>query len=80
MKMGEAVAKRIDELLFERNMTLYKLAKNACLPISTLQNLYRGHTQSPTLSLVFKIADGLGITVNEFLSSPLFSLDDLEIY
>lgn len=79
MTMGIAVAKRIDEFLIERNISLYKLAKDACLPISTLQNLYRGHTKSPTLSLVFQIADTLGVSVAEFLDSPLFSYENLEL-
>ena len=77
--MGIAVAKRIDEFLIERNISLYRLAKDACLPISTLQNLYRGHTKSPTLSLVFQIAETLNVTVAEFLNSPLFSYDVLDL-
>lgn len=77
--MGEAVAKRIDEYLYMKGITLYRLAKDACLPVSTLQNLYRGHTKSPTLSLVFRIAEAMGITVEEFLSGPLFSYENLEL-
>ena len=79
MTVGEAVAKRIDFYLFERNLSLYKLAQDACLPISTLQNLYRGHTKSPTLTVVLKLTDALGVTVEEFLDSPLFSKDNLEL-
>lgn len=79
MTMGEAVAKRIDEYIYPRGITLYKLAKDACLPIATLQNLYRGHTKSPTLTVIFKICEGLGISVQEFLTSDLFSPTVLEL-
>lgn len=79
MTVGEATAKRIDEYLFERNITLYRLAKDSCVPITTLQNLYRNHTKSPTVSVIFKITDALGISIQEFFSSPLFAPENLEI-
>ena len=79
MTVGKAVAKRIDEFLFERGITLYKLAKDAGLPIATLQNLYRGHTKSPTLTVIYKICIGLNITVETFLDSEYFSLSVLEL-
>ena len=79
MTVGEAVAKRIDYYLFEKNMTLYGLAKSAGLPVSTLQNLYRKHTKSPTLTVVLKLTDALGVTVEQFLDSTLFSRDNLEL-
>lgn len=79
MTVGEATAKRIDEYLYKKNITLYRLAKDACLPVSTLENLYRGHTKSPTLTVIFKITEALGVTVEQFLASPLFSSENLEL-
>ena len=79
MTMGEAVAKRIDFYLCERGMSLYRLAADAGLPISTLQNLYRGHTKSPTVSVVMKLTLTLGISIGEFFDDPLFSPDILEL-
>ncbi len=80
MTVGEATAKRIDEFLIERGISLYRLAKDSCIPIATLQNLYRGHTKSPTLAVIFRLTEALGITVAEFLDSPLFSPDSIEAY
>ena len=79
MKINEAVAKRIDELLFKNGWSLYKLSKISCIPLSTLKNLYTNHTKSPTLSVVFKIADAFNITVIEFLDCSVFKSEDLEI-
>ena len=79
MTVGTAIAKRIDEYIFSRGITLYKLAKDSDLPIATLQNLYRGHTKSPTLTVVYKICNGLGVTVAEFLDSELFEMNILEL-
>lgn len=78
MTMAEAVAKRINELLFEKGWSLYKLSKDSCLPMSTIKNLYTGHTKSPTLSVIFKIANTFGITPLEFLDNPIFKNEELE--
>lgn len=77
--MGIAISKRLDEYLFAKDISLYRLAKEACIPLSTLQNLYRGHTKSPSLSLLFKIAETLDVSISEFLASPLFAPDNLEL-
>ncbi len=79
MLIGKAVAKRIDELLFKKGWSLYRLAKDSCLPLSTLKNLYTGHTKSPTLSIIFKISASFDMTPLQFLDSPIFSDEDLEL-
>lgn len=79
MTISKAISKRIDEFLYARGITLYKLAKSACLPVSTLQNLYRGQTKTTSLTVVFKVCAGLSITPVEFFDSPLFSSADLEL-
>ena len=79
MTVGQAIAKRIDYYLEERGMSLYRLAHLSCLPVSTLQNLYRGHTKSPTVTVLMKICDALSISVGEFLDDELFSRSILEL-
>lgn len=78
MTMAEAVSKRIDELLYERGWSLYKLSKESCLPMSTIKNLYNNHTKSPTLSIIFKLASAFGIDYLEFLNSPIFRDETLD--
>ena len=79
MTVGEAIAKRIDFYLTRRGISLYRLAADAGLPVSTLQNLYRGHTKSPTVAVVMKLTEALGVTVGEFFDDALFSPDILEL-
>lgn len=79
MTIGEAVAKRIDDLLFEKGWSLYKLSKISCIPLSTLKNLYTFHTKSPTLAVVFKIAETFDMSAIDFLNCPLFNSENLEI-
>ena len=79
MTTSEAIAKRIDFYLGERGISLYRLAANSGLPVSTLQNLYRGHTKSPTVTVVMKLTQALNVTIGEFFDDPLFSPDVLEL-
>lgn len=76
MVVGEALRKRILELVDENNITINKLATISGITQSTLNNIVGGRNNSATVSTVKKICDGLDITVREFFDSPLF--DDLE--
>lgn len=79
MTMAEAVAKRLNEYLYERKTTLYALAKKAGLPTATLQNLYRGKMKSPTLTVLYKICSALDVSVGEFLARDYFDPSVLEL-
>lgn len=78
MKLGEAFSIRIKELLKERNITLHKFLKDSCIARSTIVNIMLGNTKSPTLALVFQVADGFNMTPLEFLDHPVFKRSDLE--
>jgi len=78
MTMGEAVMLRTRRLLKERGISLHKFLKDNCIPRTTLINLENGHTKSPTLSVVFQIAEGFGMTHLEFQDDPIFFSDELE--
>ncbi len=75
---GKAFSKRIDELLFKNNWSLYRLSKISCVPLSTLKNFYREHTKSPTLSLVYKIANAFNMSILEFLDCPLLKDENVD--
>ncbi len=79
MTISTAMAKRIDEYLYARGITLYKLAKDSDLPVATLQNLYRGQTKTTSLTVVMKVCAGLRITLSEFFDSPIFYQSELEL-
>ncbi len=79
MTLSKAIAARLEEFLIARNITLYQLAKDAGVSVSSLQNLYRENTKTPTLALVYKICRGLNVEIQEFLSGDLFSSQNLEL-
>lgn len=79
MELGEALSKRIDELLFKNNMSMYRLSKISGIPQSTLKNFYNKHTKSPSLAVIYKLADAFNMTYLEFLDCPIFrNKDDLD--
>lgn len=77
--VNQAVAKRIAELLKEKNMTRYKLAMNSGITHSTLKNIMNDTINDNLLSTIILIAGGFEMTVSEFLDSPLFLEDNLKL-
>lgn len=58
-------AARIYQLMQERGMSMYMLAKIADISPNTLQNMYTRHTQ-PSIATVEAICKGLGISLAHF--------------
>ncbi len=75
---GKAFTKRIDELLFKNGWSLYRLSKISCVPLSTLKNFYRAHSKSPTLSLVYKIANAFNMSILQFLDTPTLQDENVD--
>ena len=72
MNIGQAVAKRILELCKENNITINKLATISGMTQSTLNNIVSRKNNSPTVSTIKKICDGLEITIVDFFNTEDF--------
>ena len=79
MTISKAVSLRINELLKEKNVSRYKLSNKMGLSKDTLKSIYAGKTQGVNLKTLVVIAEGLDMTVSEFLNSELFSYENLTI-
>ena len=79
MNIGEAVKERILELCSERNITINKLGTMSGVTQSTINNIVSGRNNSTTVSTIQKICDGLGITITQFFTDPLFEHLEQEI-
>ncbi|MBQ7880754.1 MAG: helix-turn-helix transcriptional regulator [Clostridia bacterium] len=77
--VNRAVALRISQLLKEKNITQYRLAMNSGLTHSTLKNIIHETVKDNLLSTIILIASGFNMTVSEFLDSPLFLEENLNI-
>ena len=79
MNISQAVASRIAELLKEKEISQYKLEKNACLSHDTVKSIMKGKAKGVNLKTVIAIADGFGMNISEFLDSSLFDYDNLNM-
>ena len=79
MTLAQATGKRIQELLFERKITQYRLAKNTCLSEKTIGDLTKGKNHDVKLSTIYLVADSFGLTLTDFFTSPFFDENDIEI-
>lgn len=59
------VIQHIQDLCRERSWTYYRLAKEADIPYSTLNNMIN-RTNIPTIPTLQKICDAFGITLSDF--------------
>ena len=59
------VKKRLRQLMDERGWTVYKLAKEADIPPSTVQNMFKRNTD-PSIYTLECICKGMGMTLCQF--------------
>ena len=79
MTLIEAVKTRINELLVEKNMTLYALECKSGILHGTMMCLMNGRSKNITLKTLMMISEGFGITVAEFLKEEYFSYDKIAL-
>lgn len=79
MTVNDAVAKRISELLFEKNMTQYKLEQKSGIQHGSMQCIMNGRNKTVTLRTVMMLARGFDISLVEFLDNDIFRSDKIEI-
>ena len=77
--INHALALRIEELLKEKGITRYRLAMNSGLTHSTIKNIMHETIRDSLLSTTILIAAGFDMTVSDFLDSPLFFEENLNI-
>lgn len=78
MNVSQAVAKRIELLLKERNMTQYRLEQKSGVLHGSLACIMNGRNKTVTLSTVYMIAKGFDMTIVEFLNHDIFLSDEIE--
>lgn len=76
MNAQQAVAERIYRLCKEKGFNPNSLANFSAVPQATLKSILNGESQNPGIVTLKKLCDGLGITLGDFFSDPLF--DNLE--
>lgn len=72
MLLSKAIILRIDELLKEHNLTVYKLSYRAGISNSIISDCKRGKVKETTISSIIHICEGFGIELKDFFDSPYF--------
>ena len=73
MKLNEAIARRLCQLLDEKNMTAYGLFIKSGVSQSTISDLKNMNNTGVNVRILFELCEGLGISLGEFFDSPLFA-------
>lgn len=76
MKIKEAVVKRFLQICDERDIKPNTLATESGVTPSTVYSMLNENRKDISIVTIKKLADGLGITLGEFFSTPEF--DELE--
>ena len=72
MLLSDAIIHRINELMKQNNLTVYKLSYRAGISNSIISDCKRGKVKEPTISSIIHICEGLGIELKDFFNSPYF--------
>ena len=70
MTYVEIIVMRISTLCKKRGIAYNRLAKMCGLNQSTIDNIVRGITKDPRMTTMHHIANGLNMTLAEFLDFP----------
>ncbi len=79
MSLAYAVGKRVKELLFQKNITQYRLVKLTCLNEKTISDLVNGKTNDVKFSTIYLICQALNVSLEEFVNTPLLKDKSIEI-
>ena len=66
-KKGKSIGEKIKAWRKKKDITQDALAKKADIPYTTLAKIESDVIQNPSLQTITKIADGLGITIDDLI-------------
>ena len=76
MKLEEAITKRINEILEEKQTTLTALCLDSNLTPSTMFDFMSGKSKCPKVITIKKLCSGAGITLKDFFDRDYFNDTD----
>jgi len=77
MKLTQAIAIKVKNLLMERSLTQYQLFKLGGVPRSTLNDIINNKKKRVSTDSIYQICATLGVSLKQFFDDDLFeNLDD----
>ena len=74
----DQIIERIQELCTRKHISLYRLAKNAELPYSSLNNILHRRT-CPTVTTLERLCKGLNVSLSEFFDFEIYPIRNEEL-
>lgn len=79
MTTCRAVALRVNKLLKEHKITLYRLEQNSGILHGTMMCIMNERNKNVTMRTIMQLARGFDMTLIEFLDDEIFTSEELEI-
>lgn len=79
MKIYEAVSKRIEQLCFDKGITINALANISAVSPSTVKSIIYGASRNPGIATIKMLCDGLEISLIDFFDADVFKELEQEI-
>ncbi len=78
MYLSSAVRKRIDQLCYDRDITINKMCTICGITQSTLANINSRPNTNFNILTIMRICRGLEIEFKDFFDSPLFDINNID--
>lgn len=78
MYLRDVIILRINKLCEERSISINKLCTICGITQSSLANLKSRQTTNVTVLTIMRICRGLGISLQDFFSDPLFNINTMD--
>ena len=79
MNLQKAVAIRIVKLLNKYQISQYTLSLRSGLSKQAIANIINEKYNSVKFDTIYKLADGFGITINEFIDDKCFDRNKIDL-
>ncbi len=79
MKISSAVASKINRLIKERKLTLYKLENMANVTHGTMANIMSCKNESVNLKTIIMICKALNVPLSQFFDDSTFDFDNFDL-
>lgn len=72
MRLNEAIAKRLKQVLATRCLTAYKVAKLGGIPKQIIYSILKCEYRRISVDVIFQTTATLNMTLEEFFADPIF--------
>ncbi len=73
------VKERLMQLMYDKRLSIHKLAMDSAVPPSTIKNILYGKSVNPGIVTIKMLCDGMDISITEFFNTKEFRELEQEI-